>query len=517
MKMAPSLVQGLPVLLLSAFLASAQYLKMQERSGPSDFPTNFHFGTASSSYQYEGAYNSDGKGLSNWDVFSHKAGKIKDGSNGDVATDHYHRYQEDVNLMANLGVDSYHFSISWARILPKGRYGNVNLAGIDFYNKLLDALLQKGIEPFVTLSHFDIPQELEDRYGGWLSPKLKEDFAYYADVCFKFFGDRVKHWFTFNDPNILVINGYRTGVYPPGRCSGLFGNCTEGDSEKEPFVAAHNIILAHAGAVDLYRTKYKKEQGGFIGIALHYIWFEPISNSSADKLAAERAQSFFANWFLDPIIFGDYPAEMRNILGSNLPLFSREERKKLKRALDFIGINHFTSFYVKDCIFSKCQSGPGASRTEGLYLRTPKKNGIPIGEPTAIDWIYVYPRGMENIITYVKERYNTPMIITGNGYVQESTHESSTKEQLKDFKRVEYMDGYLKALLRAIRKGADVRAYFVWSLLDNFEWVEGYTKRFGLHHVDYDTLERTPKLSTTWYREFIAKHKAAKNMMPESR
>ncbi|GAB4830914.1 Beta-glucosidase 47 [Ancistrocladus abbreviatus] len=207
--------------------------------------------------QYEGAYNSDGKGPDNWDVFSHKTGKIKDESNGDVATDHYHLYQEDVDLMADLGVNSYRFSISWAIILPKGRYGIVNLAGIDFYNKLIDALLQKGIEPLVTLCHFDIPQELEDRYGGWLSPKLKEDFGYYADICFKFFGDRVKYWVTFNEPNVLAINGYRHGVYPPGRCSGLFGNCTEGDSEKEPFLAAHNIILAHVAAVDLYRTKYQ--------------------------------------------------------------------------------------------------------------------------------------------------------------------------------------------------------------------------------------------------------------------
>ncbi|GAB4830922.1 Beta-glucosidase 47 [Ancistrocladus abbreviatus] len=381
MKMAPSINQVLLNLLLSAFVVSARYLQMPERPGPSDFPTNFFFGTASSSYQYEGAYNSDGKGPGNWDVFSHKAGKIKDGSNGDVATNHYHLYQEDVDLMADLGVNGYRFSISWARILPKGRYGIVNLAGIDFYNKLIDALLQKGMEPLVTLCHFDIPQELEDRYGGWLSPKLKEDFGYYADICFKFFGDRVKYWVTFNEPNVLAINGYRYGVYPPGRCSGLFGNCTEGDSEKEPFLAAHNIILAHVAAVDLYRTKYQREQGGFIGIVLNYVWSEPISNSSADKLAAERAQSFFTNWFLDPIILGNYPAEMRSILGSNLPEFSREEQKNLKRALDFIGVNHYTSVYVKDCIFSKCQSGPGTSRTEGLYQMNP--NGILIGEPVS--------------------------------------------------------------------------------------------------------------------------------------
>ncbi|GMH19459.1 hypothetical protein Nepgr_021300 [Nepenthes gracilis] len=486
-------------------------LRLPERADPSLLPANFLFGTASSAYQYEGAYRSDGKGLNNWDVFTHNSGKIRDGSNGDVATDHYHRYREDVDLMADLGVNSYRFSISWARILPRGRYGDINKAGIDFYNKLIDALLQKGIQPFVTLCHYDIPQELVDRYGGWLSPKLREDFRYYADVCFKFLGDRVKYWVTFNEPNVVAEYGYRSGQYPPSRCSGSFGNCTVGDSEKEPFVAAHNIILAHAAVVHLYKTKYQMEQGGLIGIVLHAVWFEPISQSPADTLAAQRAHSFFTNWFLDPIINGNYPSEMRQILGSDLPEFSEEDRTVLLKSSDFIGVNHYTSFYVKDCIFSECEAGAeGASRTEGLFLRTPSKNGVPIGEPTALDWLYIYPQGMENIINYVKERYgNVPVFVTENGFVQESRRNSTTAELLQDFKRVEYMDGYLNALTRAIRKGADVRGYFAWSLLDNFEWLHGYTKRFGLYHVDFSSLERTPKLSTAWYRRFIAKHAAA--------
>ncbi|KAJ8446591.1 hypothetical protein Cgig2_019744 [Carnegiea gigantea] len=441
-------------------------------------PTNFLFGAASSAYQYEGAYLSDGKGLNNWDVFTHKSGKIKDNSNGDVATDHYHHYlmdqqrpflvtnnfldlesckQEDVKLMANMGLNSYRFSISWARILPKGRYGGINFAGIRFYSKLIDALLLRGIQPFVTLSHFDIPQELEDRYGGWLSPQLQEDFTYYADVCFKYFGDRVKHWVTFNEPNVAVVYGYRTGQYPPGRCSSSFGNCSQGDSEKEPFIAAHNIILAHAAVVNLYRTKYKEKQGGIVGIVLHALWLEPISESPSDKVAVERAQSFFMKWFLDPIMFGEYPAEMRKILGPNLPRFSNKDLKVLHTAADFIGINHYTSFYVRDCMYSACKYGRGVSWTEG--------------------------------------------------HVQESNQSCSTNDLLNDGKRVEYMAGYLDALLRTISNGADVRGYFAWSLLDNFEWLEGYTKRFGLYHVDYATLKRSPKSSVSWYKEFIAKHR----------
>ncbi|GAB4830908.1 hypothetical protein Ancab_004936 [Ancistrocladus abbreviatus] len=510
--MASALDQIFLILLLSAFLASARYLRMPENADPSDLPPGFLFGTSSSAYQYEGAYFSDGKGLNNWDVFTHLTKKVTDLSNGDIATDHYHHYQEDVDLMANLEVNSYRFSISWARILPRGRYGDVNRAGIDFYNRLINALLRKGIQPFVTLCHFDIPQELEDSYGSWLSPKIAEDFRYYVDICFKFFGDRVKHWITFNEPNILLPTAYRWGNYPPGRCSAPFGNCTAGDSETEPFIAGHNLILAHAAAVDLYRTKYQREQGGMIGIVLEAIWYEPVSNSSADKLATQRANSFFTNWFLDPIIFGDYPVDMKTILGPSLPEFSPEERKKLHKALDFIGLNHYTSFYIKDCMFSECKPGEGTTRTEGLYKRVAVKDGIPIGEPTAMSWMHVYPEGMEKMVNYMKDRYNnTPMFITENGYPQDSNR-SSHEELLSDFKRVDYLDGYLASLLKAIREGADVRGYSVWSLLDNFEWLEGYTKRFGLHYVDYATFKRTPKLSAAWYRRFIAKHKMAKSL-----
>ncbi|CAL5412013.1 unnamed protein product [Camellia sinensis] len=492
----------------SSLMVSCNLITMKEGAYPSSFSDNFLVGTASSSYQFEGAFLSDGKGLNNWDVFSHKPGNIMDGTNGDIAVDHYNRYLEDLDLMENIGVNSYRFSISWARILPKGRFGKVNMAGINHYNDVINALLHKGIQPFVTLTHYDIPQELEDRYGGWLSPKVQEDFRYYAELCFKYFGDRVKNWATFNEPNLVVIHGYRTGLFPPSRCSGSFGNCSNGDSEREPFIAAHNIILSHVAANDIYRTKYQKNQGGSIGIVMNALWFEPISDSLEDKLAAERAQSFYMNWFLDPIILGKYPEEMHEILGPILPMFSKSDLKKMKRGLDFIGINHYTSLYVKDCIFSACERGQGVSRTEGYALKTAMKDGNLIGEPTEVDWLYVYPQGMEKIVTYIKDRYNnTPMFITENGFGEMDNPNSTVEVSLNDVKRVQYMSCYLDFLATAIRKGADVRGYFTWSLLDNFEWTYGYMRRFGLHHVDYATLKRTPKLSATWYKQFICNHK----------
>ncbi|XP_009617373.1 beta-glucosidase 18-like [Nicotiana tomentosiformis] len=479
------------------------YLSGKEYPNSVSFPSTFLFGTASSSYQFEGAFLSDGKGLNNWDVFTHEAGHIADGSNGDIALDHYNRYREDIKLMEDMGVNSFRFSISWARILPNGMYGDVNLAGIQHYNKLINALIQNGIEPFVTLTHYDIPQELEDRYGGWLSPKIQSEFSCYADICFKYFGDRVKYWVTMNEPNVMAVRGYRLGTFPPARCSRSFGNCSAGNSEKEPFIAAHNMILSHAAAVSIYRTKYQERQGGMIGISLNTQWYEPFSDSSEDKSAAQRARSFVYNWFLDPIIFGRYPEEMQQILGTNLPAFSSNDLKKLNNGLDFIGINLYTAAYIKDCLYSACENG--TSWSEGSYFRTTEKDGVYIGKPTTMDWLFVYPQGMEKIVMYMKDRFNnTPIIITENGIAESDNPNSSLADALIDTQRVEYMHSHLKFLANAMREGADVRGYFAWSLLDNFEWLEGYTKRFGLHYVNFTNLQRTPKLSATRYKELTS-------------
>ncbi|KAJ4956678.1 hypothetical protein NE237_013461 [Protea cynaroides] len=475
----------------------------------SQFPPSFLFGTATSSYQIEGAYLVDNKSLNNWDVFTHLAGKIKDGSNGDVADDHYHRYMEDVELMHSLGLNSYRFSISWSRILPRGRFGDVNSLGIEFYNKLIDTLLLKEIQPFVTLNHYDIPQELEDRYGSWLSPQIQQDYGYFAEVCFKAFGDRVKHWTTFNEPNVLVKKGYLIGTYPPSHCSYPLEGCRSGDSAIEPYLAAHNIILSHATATSIYRERYQVNQSGMIGMVMNSAWYVPFRNIPTDRSAAQRVLAFDNGWFLDPIIYGDYPPEMRQILGPRLPIFSLDDKEKLKSKLDFIGINHYTTLYARDCMFSHCTFN--ISQGDTFVQTTGERDGVLIGDPTAMPDFYVVPYGIEKMIMYFKERYNnTPMFITENGYAQASNKDVPMKDFLNDTERIEYLNGYLASLSTAMRRHADVRGYFIWSLLDNFEWLYGYSLRFGLYYVDYNTLERTPKLSAFWYKQFLNGEKVQK-------
>ncbi|CAH9093535.1 unnamed protein product [Cuscuta epithymum] len=492
-------------LIMSSGITSVLAQSIEDPSS-SPFPPNFFYGTSSSSYQYEGAYLTGGKGLSNWDVFTHKPENVVDGSNGDVAVDQYHLYQEDANLLKSLGVNSHKISISWSRVLPSGRHGDINSDGINYYKNLINALLEKGIEPFVTINHYDLPQELEDKYQGWLSPELQEEYAHLADVCFKNLGDGVKYWITFNEPNAWIRMAYRTGQWPPNRCSQPHGNCSEGDAVREPLLVAHNIILAHASAVHIYRNKYQEVQGGEIGIAMLFYWYEPIRNSTADKAASERGQSFFSQWFLHPIIYGTYPKEMKDMLGPLLPEFSRHDLVKLKSGLDFIGVNHYTTYYVQDCIASTCEASMrGNTWEEGYVGQTTSKDGVPIGEPTGLSYLFVYPQGMEKVVTYVKERFpNIPLYVTENGYCDTTNSSSGIREILNDTERVKFMKDYLYSLGTAIRKGAQVRGYFFWSLFDNFEWTYGYTKRLGLYHVDRVTLKRTPKLSANWYKQFIA-------------
>ncbi|KAK1687039.1 hypothetical protein QYE76_047887 [Lolium multiflorum] len=466
-------------------------------------PPDFLFGTSTSAYQIEGGYLEDKKSLSNWDVFTHKRGTIQDGSNGDIAADHYHRYMEDIELMHSLGVNSYRFSVAWTRILPRGRFGDVNLDGVAFYNAIIDALVLKGIQPFVTIFHYDTPHELEERYGGWLSPEIQKDFGYFAEVCFKMFGDRVKLWVTLNEPNLMARFSYMNGWYAPGHCSKPFGNCVFGNSSTEPYIAGHNMILSHENAVSIYRKNYQEKQGGYIGISVSAKWYKPLRNNTADLLAVERAISFNVPWFLDPIIFGDYPPEMRKILGPNLPEFTLKQREKLRvTKLDFIGLNHYSTWYVKDCIFSSCELDPtvGDARVASLVER----DGVHIGKETGAPFFYDVPHGLEEVVMYYKQRYNnTATYITENGYAQASNSSLAANDFTSDTGRINYISGYLKFLASAIRKGADVRGYFVWSLIDNFEWTFGYTERFGLYHVDFRTHKRTPKLSAQWYRKFL--------------
>ncbi|KAF8378817.1 hypothetical protein HHK36_030166 [Tetracentron sinense] len=361
------------------------------------FPAGFAFGTASSAYQYEGAVKADGRGLTIWDTFSYSFGKIADFSNGDVAVDQYHRFTEDIQLMKDMGMDAYRFSIAWSRIFPNGS-GEINQAGIDHYNRLINALIAKGIEPYVTIYHWDLPQALEDKYTGWLSPNIIKDFATYAETCFQKFGDRVKHWITFNEPHNYAIQGYDVGLEAPGRCSILLRLfCRAGNSATEPYIVAHNVLLSHATVADIYRKKYKKQQHGSVGISLDVVWYEPRSNSTDDIKAAHRAQDF--------------------------------------------------------------QFG---------CLQRWKSNRRP---------------GMDDP--------NNPFI--------------SIKDALKDEKRIKYHNDYLSNLLASIKEdGCNVRGYFAWSLLDNWEWAAGYTSRFGLFFVDYkDNLKRYPKDSVQWFKKFL--------------
>ncbi|KAL4555011.1 hypothetical protein LXL04_037621 [Taraxacum kok-saghyz] len=486
----------------------------------SDFPPGFLFGAATSAYQVEGAYLEDGKSISNWDEFCHAKGCGEDGANGDVADNHYHLFLKDIEIMHSLGLKAYRFSISWARILPRGRFGKVNPLGIMFYNKIIDNLVLKGIEPFVTIHHQDFPQELEEKYGSWLDPQMQDDFVYFAEICYKSFGDRVKYWITINEPNLFAEMGYIKGTYPPGRCSLPFGNCLYGNSDVEPLYVMHNMLLAHGKAAKLYHEKFQPKQGGLIGLVAHCFMYEPLTDSDLDREAAERAMIFNIGWSFDPPIFGDYPKEMRDYHGSELPKFSLEEKNFMKNSIDFIGINHYSAIYTKDCTNSTCLDT--ANRLIKAFVEiTGERDGVLIGEPTSMPRFFVVSRGMEEIVDYVKNRYNNrPMFITENGYSSPKVHDVEVEEIVNDVKRIEFHQSYLASLAKSIRNGADVRGYFVWALMDNYEWTYGYNVRFGLHYVDRNTFDRIPKLSARWYQDFLKNNSLIDNQLvrtPESR
>ncbi|TKV97466.1 hypothetical protein SEVIR_9G496400v4 [Setaria viridis] len=503
----------LPVLLLVVVGVSLQGRCIAQGVGGGgltrgSFPKGFVFGTAAAAYQYEGAVKVDGRGQTIWDTFAHTFGKISDFSNADVAVDQYHRFQEDVQLMADMGMDAYRFSIAWSRIFPNGT-GQVNQAGIDHYNKVINALLSKGIQPYVTLYHWDLPQALEDRYNGWLDRQIVNDFAAYAETCFKAFGDRVKHWITINEPHTVAVQGYDAGLHAPGRCSVLLHlYCKSGNSGTEPYIVAHNFILAHATVSDIYRRKYKATQNGQLGIAFDVIWYEPMTNSTIDIEATKRAQEFQLGWFADPFFFGDYPATMRTRVAERLPKFTAEEAALVKGALDFVGINHYTTFYTRhnDTNIIGVLLNDTLADTGTISLPF-DKNGKPIGDRANSIWLYIVPSGMRKLMNYVKERYNSPPVyITENGMDDSNNPFTSIKDALKDSKRIKYHNDYLTNLAASIKEdGCDVRGYFAWSLLDNWEWAAGYTSRFGLYFVDYrDNLKRYPKNSVQWFKSLLS-------------
>ncbi|XP_062184374.1 beta-glucosidase 12 [Phragmites australis] len=498
----------LPFLLLLAVASGAYVAAGAPPISRRGFPEGFIFGTASSAYQYEGGAMEGGRGPSIWDTFTHQhSDKIADGSNGDVAVDSYHLYKEDVRIMKDMGMDAYRFSISWSRILPNGSLsGGINREGVRYYNSLIDELRSKGVQPFVTIFHWDSPQALEDKYGGFLSPNIVNDYTDYAEVCFKAFGDRVKHWITFNEPWSFCSGGYASGTSAPGRCSPWEqGRCNAGDSGTEPYTACHHQLLAHAETVRLYKQKYQAVQKGEIGITLVSHWFVPFSRSKSNDDAARRAIDFMLGWFMDPLIRGDYPLSMRALVGNRLPQFTKEQSELVKGSFDFIGLNYYTANYADNLPPS---NGLNISyNSDARANLTGVRNGIPIGPQAASSWLYIYPRGFRELLLYVKDNYGNPTVyITENGVDEFNNKSLSLQEALKDDTRIEYYYTHLLALQSAIRDGANVKGYFAWSLLDNFEWANGYTVRFGINFVDYsDGLKRYPKKSAHWFREFLKK------------
>ncbi|KAL9259571.1 Beta-glucosidase 11-like protein [Drosera capensis] len=456
-----------------------------------DFPADFIFGSGTSAYQVEGAAKEDGRTPSIFDTFT--LDESWHGGNGDVAVDGYHKYKEDVQLMVETGLDAYRFSISWSRLIPNGR-GPVNPKGLEFYNNFINELIKHGMEPHVTLFHVDLPQVLEDEYTGFLSRKIIADFTAFADVCFREFGDRVLHWTTFNEGNIFVMGGYDTAETPPRRCSAPFGlNCHGGNSTTEPYIATHNMLLAHAAAARLYKTKYQAKQHGFIGINLFAFNTDPATNSTEDLIASQRFCHFFTGWFMHPLTFGDYPEIMRRNAGKRLPNFTEDESELVKGSFDFIGINHYSTLYIKDnpkSLELEVRDFLTDSAVEIQYFADgASQGGFPI-----MAW------GLQGALEYFKQFYgNPPVYIHENG--QKTYHNTSVNDPI----RVEYLQGYIGSLLDAIRNGSNARGYFTWSFLDVFELLDGYVSSFGLYYVDFNDpdLKRYPKLSQRWYSSFL--------------
>jgi beta-glucosidase len=438
---------------------------------------------ATSSYQIEGGAHEGGRGESIWDAFCRIPGKTKD-ENGDVACDHYHRWREDIELMKELGVTAYRFSIAWPRIFPEGA-GAPNEEGIQFYNELIDALLEAGIDPWVTLYHWDLPSALQEKYGGWMSREIIADFTAYADCCFSRFGDRVKNWITLNESWCTAILGYAMGRHAPGM-----------KSRTGPWTVGHHLLLAHAGAVDCYRNKYA-HQNGRIGISNNCDWREPFSDDPRDAAAAEVGLEFMLGWFADPIWRGDYPESMKKRLGDQLPGFTAAEKALLKGSADFFGLNHYSTCYAR-AVEEGSESWVGNAGIFGardVELVAMKDRPV-----NATGWAIV-PEGFGKLLRWIDARYEHPPIyITENGT---SILADSVEEAVDDDQRSDFIRDYLSEAFKARADGVDLRGYFAWTLLDNFEWSHGYDVRFGLVHVDFSTGKRTPKKSFSAYRELI--------------
>ena len=438
------------------------------------FPRDFSWGTATSAYQIEGAVSEGGRGESIWDRFAHTFGKTKNGEHGDVACDHYHRSADDVGLMRQLGVNAYRFSIAWPRIMPRGS-GAVNKAGIDFYSRLVDTLLEAGVTPFATLFHWDLPQALQVR-GGFASRDITGWFADYAGVVADKLGDRLKHFITLNEPQVFAVYGHVTGEHAPGLTD--FGVYAK---------VAHHLGLAHGRAVEAIRAA-RSDAG--IGTALQLVPMHPVNDSEADHAAAARLDAFFNRFYLDSILHGRYPDEVLPLMHDLGMPVQEGDMQVIAQPLDFIGLNNYTRAFVRA---TPELPGLGAALVDNHRVRG--------ATYTEMGW-EVYPEGIYEWLTRLRRDYGNPVVyVTENGgaFPDELTHAG----KVHDDDRVDLLRGYLGQVHRAMQDGAKVRGYFVWSLLDNFEWTFGYGKRFGLVHVDFATQQRTLKDSARFYREVI--------------
>lgn len=433
------------------------------------FPDGFRWGVATASYQIEGAVAEDGRRPSIWDTFSHTPGNVRNGDTGDVACDHYHRWESDIQLMQALGVGAYRFSIAWPRVMPDGR-GAVNDAGLDFYDRLVDGLLAAGITPFPTLYHWDLPQALYDE-GGWLVRSTAEAFADYAEAAVSRLGDRVEHWVTFNEPWVIANNGHRFGTHAPGHTN-----------RDEVWPVSHHLYLAHGLAVLRMRAA---APGAEIGIVLNLEPQHPASDHPADRAATVLADGYWNRWYLDPLAGRGYPADCLADSGWDQAEVLDGDLEVMAAPLDFLGVNFYSRKIVRSDSVAELE------RVDPLPDPT---------ELTEMGW-EVYPEGLHEILGKVQREYDFPKIyITENGAAYP---DELIDGRVDDDDRVSYLDRHLRQLHRAIEDGVPVEGYFLWSLMDNFEWGYGYSKRFGLHYVDYETQQRIIKKSGSWYSQVI--------------
>jgi beta-glucosidase len=436
-----------------------------------DFPADFRWGVSTSSFQIEGAGREDGRGESIWDRFCSEPGRIRDGANAEVACDHYHRWPQDLDLARSLGVNAYRFSIAWPRIVPQGR-GAVNEAGLAFYDRLVDGMLERGLDPWATLYHWDLPQPLQDE-GGWTSRDTVAAFLEYTDLVTRRLGDRVKHWITHNEPWCSCMMGYWEGMHAPG-----------GRSLADAMQACHHVLLSHGLAVPLIRASVPGAQVG-ITLSLHPI--SAATDSVADLAAARRHDGLRNRWFLDPLFGRGYPADTLALLGDAAPTVQPGDLDAIATPTDFLGVN----YYFPERVADDQSGGP-------MRAKLVERHGV---ERTGFGW-EVSPQGLVDLLTRVQRDYAPAVIqLTENG----STFEDvlTPDGRVHDAERLSYLQRHLAALKQALDAGVPVKGYFAWSLLDNFEWAEGYLRRFGLAYVDYATQQRTLKDSGHWYGRFL--------------